>query len=694
MSQRACLLLVDLQQDFLARPGLTPPATILVKQLAALLAAWRGLGLPVVHSHTLIQPDGGGRMPHWQRAGRWDCVEGSAGALPPPALAPLPGETVLSKPFFSAFGNEQLEPLLKKLEAEILVVAGIYTHACVRATVLDAYQNHFQVWVAADGIASDDLLHADLTVRYLEQRACQFLQGDDILRRLGSRGMEMLAGAEIMARINAAEGNAEVTAFSLEADAAWVGDRWLAGGEGTIWERRNPARWSELLGGAAQASDSQIEQAVVAAAQAQRLWAVRTPGERGTCLTTFAQALKARGETLIQAMVTELGKPSGDAGREVDRAVELTRLAIADFCTLRQWQECAKDVYARRQPVGVVAAITPFNHPLAIAISKLIPALALGNAVVWKPALPALRTTQLVIEAFADAGLPHGLVTVALGDGYVAQRLARHPLVARVSITASIAAGRQLALACGAALKPLQAELGGNNAAVIMGDAEVSRIADEIAHSAFSFAGQRCTAARRILVEHGRYRALIEALVAATRALHVGDPGQAATDVGPLISRARQQAVAATVACAVNSGARVLCGGGVPIGFEEGCWYAPTLVTGSTPDSALFREETFGPVAVIHPFTDIGEAIALVNSVPHGLVATLYSDDEFTQRQFLAGAEAGVIKLNCAPAGVHAEAPFGGWKDSGFGPPEHGPWDEEFYTRVQALYGWARHAPK
>lgn len=187
MSRRACLLLVDLQQDFLARPGLSPPAPVLVEQLAKLLAAWRGLGLPVVHSHTLIQPDGGGRMPHWQRADYWACVVGTPGALPPPALAPIFGETVLDKPFFSAFGNTRLEPLLRELGSEILVVAGIYTHACIRATVLDAYQNHFQVWVAADGIAADDALHADLTLRYLEQRACRFLPGGEILHRLDDR---------------------------------------------------------------------------------------------------------------------------------------------------------------------------------------------------------------------------------------------------------------------------------------------------------------------------------------------------------------------------------------------------------------------------------------------------------------------------------------------------------------------------
>ncbi len=670
------LLLVDVQQDYLARPGLTPAVGPLLQGMARLLAECRASGIPIVHVHTRINRDGSNRMAHLRRDGIWWCVDGTPGAESPPETAPAPDEAVFYKDVFNAFSNPSLRRHIDAVGADVLIVAGVHLHACVRETALVAYQSGYRVWIADDAVGSYDVLHAELSRDYL-----------------GSRGMEFLSGAEIAARIRTLSGNAETTAAPVAADAAWIGGRRLAGG-GRLWERRNPARWSERMESVAQASDDEIEQAATAAAQAQRLWRMRAPEERGVCLTAFGQALHARSEALTNAMVTEVGKPIGDAGREVDRAVKLTQLAITDFCIPPRWQACAKDVHARRQPVGVVAAITPFNNPLAISISKLIPALALGNAAVWKPALPALRTTQLVVEALAEAGLPEGLVTVVLGDGQVAQRLARHSFVDRVSVTASVAAGRQLALACAASLKPIQAELGGNNAVVVMGDADVARIAEEIARSAFGFAGQRCTAARRILVERGRLDELIDALLAATRALHVGDPGLAATDVGPLISRAQQQAVAAAVAGAVNAGARLLCGGGVPPGLEQGCWYAPTLVTDSTPDSALFREETFGPVALIHPFDDIGAAVALVNAVPHGLVATIYSDDESAQRRFLAEAEVGVIKLNCAPAGVHADAPFGGWKNSGLGPPEHGHWDEEFYTRVQALYGWPGHAPE
>jgi acyl-CoA reductase-like NAD-dependent aldehyde dehydrogenase len=248
-------------------------------------------------------------------------------------------------------------------------------------------------------------------------------------------------------------------------------------------------------------------------------------------------------------------------------------------------------------------------------------------------------------------------------------------------------------MTCATALKPLQAELGGNNAVVIMGDVDISRIADDLARAAFSFAGQRCTAGRRILVERGRHRELLEAVAAAAAALQVGRPEDLSTDVGPLISRQQQAAVAAAVAHAAHNGGRIICGGHVPAGFEEGCWYAPTLVDGVSADSPLFTQESFAPIAVVHPFCGFDEAIQLANGVPHGLVATFYGDDVHLQQRFLAEVQAGVVKLNCTPSGVHAAAPFGGWKESGFGPPEHGKWDEELYTRAQALYGFGAYRP-
>ncbi|AHE98461.1 aldehyde dehydrogenase [Thioalkalivibrio paradoxus ARh 1] len=430
-----------------------------------------------------------------------------------------------------------------------------------------------------------------------------------------------------------------------------------------------------------------MDDAVKCAHRAQGEWAAHRPEVRGEILAGIADALENRANILADALVRDIGKPLTEARAEVARAIELARVAIRQYGAAHPWERCGGDVRARRVPIGTVAAITPFNHALGIPIGKLFPALVLGNAVIWKPSLFGAAVAELVVEAFSASPLPVGLVGLLHGDGSVAQQLARHPGIEAVSVTASESAGRQLALACAAHFKPLQAELGGNNAVVVMHDADIPAIAAVLARAAFGFAGQRCTAGRRILVVREREAELLQALEAATRALVVGEPGDVSTEVGPLVSAEARDAIADVVTRALEGGAGVVCGGIVPRGLDHGAWYAPTLLRNVAPETRIFREESFGPVALVSTVRDFDEALTLVNAVPQGLVATLYSDDPHLQERFLTEVRAGLLKINCPPAGVHAEAPFGGWKASGLGPPEHGRWDAEFYTRVQAIYG-------
>jgi len=667
------LLLVDLQRDYLDRPGFEAPARALLARVARLLDAARSLGVPVLHVHTRVLADGSDRMPHQRRRDVRCCVAGTSGAEAAPAAAPRAGEAVFYKRVFDAFSEPALLDHLSAIGCDTLIVAGVHLHACVRQAAIGAYERGFEVIVADDAVASYDPLHAEVTRAYLAARDISFVETDALVDRLGD--------------VQAWPGRAAVP---QEAGVcAFVGGRWRTSTATMRWERRNPARWDERLGMVAEATEAQLDAAVEEASRAQRAWAAQPPAARAQKLERLADALERRGEQFARVLVREVGKPLADARRECTRAVELVRSAVTHFGDPRPWLRCGDGVHARRAPLGVVAAITPFNHPLGIVIGKLAPALALGNTVVRKPALAAADSARLLLEALAESGLPDGSVGVVLGDGSTAQRLARHAQVAGVTVTASIEAGRQLALICGAALKPIQAELGGNNAAVVMADADPERIAPELARSAFSYAGQRCTAVRRILIDSQQFDAMRNALVAAAGALRVGEPGRDDTEVGPLVSRAHRDAVAAKVEAALRAGARLECGGGVPRELDHGCWYAPTVLSGVAPDSALFREETFGPVVLLQPIDDLEHGLRLVNAVEHGLVATLYSEDPAAQRRFLAAAEAGVVKLNCSPAGVHAEAPFGGWKSSGLGPPEHGAWDEEFYSRAQAVYGFA-----
>jgi acyl-CoA reductase-like NAD-dependent aldehyde dehydrogenase len=288
--------------------------------------------------------------------------------------------------------------------------------------------------------------------------------------------------------------------------------------------------------------------------------------------------------------------------------------------------------------------------------------------------------------------MPAGLVGLVTGEAATARRLAKHPGVAAVTLTGSVATGRSAALLCARLGKPLQAELGGNNAAIILADCPVRDEARSLALAAFSFAGQRCTAIRRFIVERPVLDEFREVFVTAVESLRLGDPRDSLTEIGPLISRAAVERIQSLLSRAAAGGAAVLCGGKTPPGLEQGCWLTPAVVSGAAPDSEIVRSETFGPVAVILPADDLEDALAIANSVEHGLVASLHTGDDRARCRFCEAAEAGILKLASGPLAVHPDAPFGGWKASGFGPPEHGLWDRAFYTRPQAVYGWSERA--
>jgi acyl-CoA reductase-like NAD-dependent aldehyde dehydrogenase len=389
-------------------------------------------------------------------------------------------------------------------------------------------------------------------------------------------------------------------------------------------------------------------------------------------------------------MALELGKPITLGHDEVRFAIELLHATASMVVRDQVWEVCGRNrSYARRCPPGVVGIITPWNNPVAIPVGKLGPAIAFGNGVVWKAALQAPRTTRLVMEMLLEAGSPSGLVNLLFGGAGTARQIIYRPEVEGISFTGSCAAGREVARLCAHFLKPLQAELGGNNAAIIMPDADVEKSARELTFAAFGFSGQRCTATRRFIVHQAIRRSFEKNLLSSIQSLHLGDPMDPETHVGPVISREKQRMLRDLVREASLRGARVLYGGKIPPKWDFGCWFEPTVMDTPDPTLTVVQEETFGPVAVLQTAQDLDNALELINGVPQGLVASLYSHDITSQRRFLEEVKSGVLKLNQPTLGVVPEAPFGGWKASGLGPPEHGIWDQESYTRAQALYGWS-----
>lgn len=663
MTVRPALLLIDLQRDYLDRPGLVPAPASLERTIARLLAGVRALERPVIHVRTLVRPDGGDRMPHWIANDYCACVDGTQGAKAPEALHEKDGEPVVSKPFFSAFGNPEVLRWLRDRRVNTLVVAGVLTHACVRASVLDAYQAGLEVWVAADGVASDDPLHDRLTRTYLGGRAATFMSADRILRRL----------------------NGDVPCVPPHADGAsvaFIAGAWRTRTGRERIARRNPSDERIALDDVPVGVGEDIDAAVASATTHRAEWA---RASRHDYLAAWDAVLTEHTEAFVELLAREVGKPVSDGRAEVRFARALlnaTRGRLgADVCS-----SLPSGVQFRRMPWGTVGLITPWNNPLAIPVGKLAPALGYGNTVIWKPAPQAAGVARLLIECMRRAGFPPGACNAVFGDAETSLHLVRHPDVPAIAFTGSSTSGRLIASECAAHGKALQAELGGNNAVLVMPECDVSAVARDLAIAAFSFCGQRCTAPRRLIV-HRQVRAVFEtALRDAVCGLRIGDPAEPDTRIGPVISREDRERVAEIVAGGVRAGGKLLCGGRVPPEWPHGFWYEPTVVADPPPDARIVTDESFGPVVVLMEARDLNSALDLCNAVPQGLVATMFSHDDAHQARFLSEAQAGMLRINDVLGGLDPDAPFVGWKDSGLGPPEHGSGDLEFYTRPQSIY--------
>jgi len=620
---RPLALFVDFQNDFLGAPGLEPSAGEVVRHAARLLAGVRLRGLPVVHAVTSVDPARDDRMPHWKALDRWRCVRGTPGHAFPEGLEPRAGEAVVSKTFFSAFSSPDLAGALSG--ADTLLVAGVHLHGCVRATVLDAYASGRTVWVADDAVGSDDPLQAAVTRRYLEGRAARFAPVGEILR-------------------------------------------WLESG--------SAAPPQDFAADAARASS--------AARRALEAWRSAPPAERAQPLLALADRFAAEAPEWARRVAVGIGKPVTQSEAEVRRAAELLRAAAA--LSLPGTTRAGASSFARRVPLGVVGLITPWNNPVAIPWGKIGPAVALGNTVVWKASPLATALARRSLEAARAAGFPEGVVELVEGDHRAAAAVMNDPGIDAVSLTGSTAAGWAAQETCSRRRIPLQAELGGNNAAIVWKGADLPRAAELVAEGAFAFAGQRCTANRRAIVAPELFEPFLEHLAGAAARLAWGDPLDPVTQVGPLASEEARERVAAMVERAAAAGARVIAPhAAAPMG--AGAYFPPTLVVPAGHDSEIVQEETFGPVLVLESAATFEEALRLANGVRQGLAAALFSGPGPWRERFLAAADAGILKWNVSTADADALAPFGGWKASGLGPPEHGGGDVEFYSRSQAIYG-------
>lgn len=666
------ILLVDLQDDFLCSPFLEPAPGGVIDRATRLVNAGRELSLPIVHVWTTVHPNNDRRMPHWRLMNKWSCVEGTKGHAAPEPLRPLISENIIHKTFFSAFTDSSLEEVLKSLKADLLVLAGVHLHGCIRATALDAYQRGFRIWIAEDAVASDDPLHAAITHRYLEHRTIRFAPVETIISSFCGSDLTTGTFRDITESLPSAIIAGSVLQDTLSEHMVHV----------------SPGQNGALLWKVPVCGAEQVSIAAKTAKEAWFAWRNSSITARVEVLERLAILLIGEADTFAKQMASEIGKPVMYGRAEVFRAAallkDLTRRADdpLEIC-------CGPDSMIRRRPVGVIAIVTPWNNPLAIPLGKIAPALFYGNTVVWKPAPAGSSIAIKTMDLLRASGLPAGVVNLICGDQSTAAALMANQDVDAVTLSGSLSAGYSAQDICNTRHIPLQSELGGNNAAVVWGDSDIEVAAYKIAEAAFGFAGQRCTANRRAVVDTRCYDAFLKYLLQAVSALVWGDPLEQRTQVGPLISSDKCASVDALVQRARAAGGIVLIPHAAADYTEltrRGAYFPPIIICCDDPQNEVVQEETFGPVLVIQRANDWTRAMELCNGVKQGLVAALFSNSQDIVKSFLEEAQAGILKINTATADANAEAPFGGWKASGLGPPEHGESDREFYTRTQSVY--------
>lgn len=406
--------------------------------------------------------------------------------------------------------------------------------------------------------------------------------------------------------------------------------------------------------------------------------------DRRARLMAWAEDVERRRHVFVTRIVEDVFKPVTMAHDEVSRAVaHIHSAAMLDERLITRQSEISAGVTVERRPLGRVAAIMPWNNPLALPASKIAPALVTGNSVVLKPAPSGSGVADLLMESLRSVGIGPELASVVHGDAEAGAQLAASPDIDGVTLTGSIVTGRHVAAACTRYGKPLQAELGGNNAAIIFGAVNLDEVVPQLVHNAYAFAGQRCTAIRRFIVERRILEEFVARAQGAISDVVVGNPNDPATVVGPVISAAAAHRIVDVIEQATRSGAQLILGDG---GAPNSTLLSPTLLLSDDPAHAVVQEETFGPVAVIQPADDLDHALALANGVEQGLLMAVCSEDDSVIASVQDRARVGIVQIGARTVPVHPEAPFGGWKASGIGSPEHGVWDAQFYLRDRAVY--------
>jgi alpha-ketoglutaric semialdehyde dehydrogenase len=474
----------------------------------------------------------------------------------------------------------------------------------------------------------------------------------------------------------------------------FIGGEWIAAQSGQTFTTINPADTREKVAQYPLSAQADTQAAIAAAKAAFPGWAAQTPVARGRILSKASQLLEARKPELAKLLTREEGKTLAEATGEVQRTADIFRFFGGLSYTLGG-QTIPHDLpgnllYTRREPLGVVGLITPWNFPIAIPAWKLAPALVSGNAVIIKPASQAPAMTCEVAKILAEAGLPKGVLNVVMGDGRaVGGELATNPDVVAVSFTGSYKIGNQIYQQLATRMARAQMEMGGKNPTIVLADADLDLAAKLVALAGFGLTGQACTATSRVIVEKQVAGAFVEKLIEKAKAIKVGNGLHDGVTMGPAVNEQEFKGNLEYLDIAQQEGAKLAWGGKrlTDGDLQHGYFMEPAILTGVTPNMRIATEEVFGPVVAVIEVENFEEAMSVANGVDVGLSASIVTRDLKKAMVYSERIQAGVVKINQISTGLALQAPFGGVKKSSTDSfKEQGTIALDFYTRIKTVY--------
>ena len=473
----------------------------------------------------------------------------------------------------------------------------------------------------------------------------------------------------------------------------FIGGEWIESSSSRTAQNINPANTDDVLATFKQATRDEARSAVEAAAAAFPSWRATPAPTRGKIVARAARLLEDHKEGLAQLLTREEGKTIAESRGELQRSIN-----VAEFCAGESRRMNGETIqselpsnfaYTIKQPLGVVACVTPWNFPVAIPVWKIAPALVAGNAVVFKPASLTPATAVRIVELFEEAGVPPGVLNLILGSGSDAgDEIIGHPAVKAVSFTGSNGVGIRLYEQVSRRGAKVQCEMGGKNPVVILEDADMDLAVESTAQGAFGSSGQRCTATSRAVVVNEIADEFVERIAARARSMRLGDGADHNTEMGPSVDESQFKTVLSYIDIGREDGATLVCGGSRATGngLDKGYFVHPTVFDHVTPDMRIAREEIFGPVLSVLRVKNFEEAMQVANDCEYGLSSSIFSNDAARIFRFVDEIETGMTHINSPTTGGEAHIPFGGNKGTGIGDREQGSTALDFYTELKVVY--------